>query len=153
MKRNWQSGVTLIETIVFLVVVSIALAGLLKVFNSAVVSSTDPVVRVRALEIAQAQLDEILARKFDENTPVGGVPACGSSGAPVCLGVSPDGDFDDVGDYSGFIDNSKPGHAVSVSVVNAGTDLGLTSGNAKLVSVTVTYEGDQLVLSAYKVNF
>src|SRR5688572_1380949 len=66
-----QSGVTLIETIIFIVVVSIGLGALLMVFNQSVVKSVDPVIRIKALEKGQALMDEILARKFAENTPTG----------------------------------------------------------------------------------
>jgi MSHA pilin protein MshD len=153
-KSRCSQGVTLIETMVFLVVVSIALVTLLRVYNQAVVNSVDPLLQVRALELAQAQLDEILARKFDENTPTGGVPACGSLGAAPCLGIVPDGEFDDVGDYDGLLDNSHPNHTIAVSVVEAGAELALPASQARRISVSVTVGGsDTLVLSVYKTNF
>jgi len=149
-----QRGVTLIETIMFLVVMSIALLALLQTFNQSVINSVDPVVRVRALEIAQSQLDEILSRKFDENTPTGGVPACDSAAGVVCLGVTPGGDFDDVGDYDGFSDNSNPDHPISVAVVNAGNELGIPLAQARRITVAVGMPGgDSVSLSAYRANF
>ena len=152
--NNKQRGVTLIETIVFLVVTSIALVALVNVYSFAVVSSVDPAVRTRALELAQAQLDEVLSRKFDENTPTGGVPACDTAGGPVCLGITPDADFDDVGDFDGFVNNSDPNHTVTVAVVDAGDEIGLPLTRARRISVTVDLPGaDALVLSVYKVNF
>ena len=153
MQPAHEQGFTLVETIMFIVVVSIALVALLRVFNQAISGSVDPVIRVRALELAQAQLDDILARKFDENTPTGSVPRCGSASAPACAGIVADTDYDDVGDFNGFVDNSFAGHRVSVSVVNAGADLGLAAAEARLITVTVTYANDQLSLSAYRVNF
>ncbi len=147
-------GVTLIETIVFLVVVSIALAALVKVYSFAVVNSVDPVVRTRALELAQAQMDEILSRKFAENTPSGGVPACGSSGVPACAGIAPDGEFDDVGDFHGNPTISDPNHTISVSVTEAGASIGLPAAQARLIAVTVSVTAsDSLTLSVYKTNF
>ncbi|WGO97421.1 prepilin-type N-terminal cleavage/methylation domain-containing protein [Saccharophagus degradans] len=152
--KRYQSGVTLIETVVFLVVVSIALVALIRVYTQAVVSSVDPVVQIRALEKAQAQMDEILARKFDENTPTGGVPACDSSTGVACAGISPDADYDDVGDYNGFVDASETNYTVSVSVVNAGSELGLANTRARRITVTALMPGgNSVVLSAYKVNF
>ncbi|HRH78684.1 MAG TPA: prepilin-type N-terminal cleavage/methylation domain-containing protein, partial [Cellvibrionaceae bacterium] len=94
-------GFTLVELLFFLVVVAIGLGGLLKVFNDAVLHSVDPVLRVKAVEKTQALLDEILARKFDENTPSGGYPPCNSAGATACAGISADSGYDDVGDYNG----------------------------------------------------
>ncbi|WP_045861538.1 type IV pilus modification PilV family protein [Teredinibacter purpureus] len=147
-------GVTLIETIFFLVIMSVALTALLLVFNESVVKSADPVVRVRAIEIAQAQLDDILSRKFDENTPTGGVPACDSPSGVACLGVAPDGSFNDVGDYNGFVDGSDPLYPVSVSV--SAVSFGPTGAQvpARLITVTVGIPGgDALMLSTYRANF
>ncbi|MFL0802102.1 MAG: type II secretion system GspH family protein [Agarilytica sp.] len=154
MRSFRSSGVTLIETIVFLVVVSIALVALVRVYTFAVSSSVDPAIRTRALELAQAQLDEVLARKFDEATPTGGVPACNTTAGPLCLGISADTDYDDIGDYNGFVNNTDPYHTLTVSVSVAGADLGLPADQARLISVTSTIPGgDSLVLSVYKTNF
>lgn len=153
-------GVTLIELLVFIVVMAIALAAVVGVYSQAVRGSNDPLIRLRALELGQAQLDEILARKFDENTPNGGVPACDSTGGPVCAGIVADSDYDDVGDYNGFVDNSHSGYSIQVSVVEAGDDLGLIASRARLITVTVSApalstspSGSSINLSAYRVNF
>lgn len=154
MAKRTSSGVTLIETMVFLVVVSIALVALVRVYTSAVTNSVDPVVRVRALELAQAQIDEILSRKFDENTPTSGVPACDSTAGVACLGIVGDGDYDDVGDYNGFVNNSDPNHTLTVSVISAGDEIGLPLNQARRITVSTTISGaSDLVLSAYKTNF
>lgn len=146
-------GITLIETLMFIVVVSIALTSLISVFNQNVTNSVDPVIRMQAMEKAQALMEEILARKFDENTPTGGVPACGTSAGAACAGIAGDTDYDDVGDYHGFTQSSGP-FSLEVSVVSAGGDLGLASADARRVSVSVQGpDGKTLVLSAYKVNF
>lgn len=143
-----------------MVIMAAALTGLISVFSNFVVGASDPLVRVRALELAQAQLDEILARKFDENSPAGGVPACGSSAGVACLGISPDGDYDDVGDYNGYSTTSFSPYTINVSVSNAGADLGLAANAARLIQVTVSTPatsgsnaGSPVILSAYKVNF
>lgn len=144
---------TLVETMVFLVVVSIALVALVRVFSQGVSDSVDPVVRARALELGQATLDEILARKYDENTPTGGVPACNSTDGPPCVGIAPDGDYDDVGDYHGISDTSSPYHTIDVTVTDA-NGAGFPAVQARLITVTVSLpDGDSLTLSAYKANF
>ncbi len=150
-------GFTLIELIVAVVVISIALIALIRVFNQAAINSIDPVVQIRALECAQAKMDQVLARKFDENTPSGGLPACGSAdaGASACLGISAEAALDDVGDYQGHVDNSLDQCQISVAVINAGTQLGLGSNNqARRITVTATSTGGgSAVLSAYRTNF
>ena len=148
-------GVTLVELIVFIVVISIALAVLLNVFAFQVTNSVDPVARVKALERGQAVLDEILSRKFDENTPTGGVPACDSPAGDPCAGITtPDSGLDDVGDYNGTTDNTDPDYPVAIQVTSAGGDLGIAANQARLVTVTVTIPGGEtLTLNAYRVNF
>ncbi|WP_018277613.1 type II secretion system protein [Teredinibacter turnerae] len=150
-----ERGITLIETIVFLVVIAISLTALAMVFDQRMSheSSVNAAVRLRALEMAQAKLDEILARKFDENTPPGGIPACGSANGPACAGIVPDTDFDDVGDYNGY-NESNGVHALSVNVVEAGSDFGQANNLARRITVTVSVPGGSpLVLAAYRVNF
>ncbi len=157
--RAAANGVTLIEVLVFLVVVGVALAATLRVFSENVVRSSDPLIQVRALELAQAQLDDILARKFDENTPTGGVPACGSVGGPACAGITADSDYDDVGDFNGFNDVSHTGYAIAVTVEAAGDELGLAAAAARKITVVVTTpatsraSSSSVTLAAYKVNF
>lgn len=144
---NQQAGVTLFELVVFIVVVSIALGALFSVFNHSMINSVDPIIRVRALECAQAKLDEIIARKFDQNTPTGGIPACGSAeiGASACAGIVAGAGFDDIADYDGqnFIDGD-----CNVNVVVSGGD------SVRLVTVTsVMPDGNNIVLSTYRTNF
>jgi MSHA pilin protein MshD len=47
-----QSGISLIELIMFIVIVSIALAGVINVLNLNTSHSADPVVRKQAMAIA-----------------------------------------------------------------------------------------------------
>jgi MSHA pilin protein MshD len=126
------------------------------VMNNHLSNSVDPIVNTRALECAQAKLDEISARKYDENSPTGGVPACGSgeSGSAACLGVVPDGDLDDVGDYNGQVDTVDSNCSIAVTVVNAGTDLGLSNDQARRITVDVTSPGGgRATLTTYRTNF
>ena len=156
-RQSLHCGFTLIELIVFIVVISIALTGLFSVFNQSMVNSIDPIVRVRALELAQSKLDEILVRKFAENTPTGGVPACGSFdfGGVACTAIqgAADTDLDDVGDYHGQ-PSTDGSFTIAVAVTEQGTEIGLTNNQARRVSVTVTMpDAATLTLSGYKVNF
>lgn len=149
-------GFSLIEMLVFIVIVSIALVALIRVFNQAAINNVDPVIQIRALECAQAKLDEILGRRFDEASPTGGIPACGSAeaGARACAGIVADTDLDDVGDYNSHSDSSLDNCAVTVTVTSAGTDLGLPNAEARRIIVTAnSVGGGQVTLSAYRANF
>lgn len=160
-------GFTLIELMVFIVVVSIALGALMRVYQQAVSTSVDPIIRVRLLELAQSKLDEVMVRKFDHNTPSGGIPACDSSGGgasancTLALGregtesCASTGSLNDVDDFHNCADSPYANYSREVVVSYAGTELGLASNNsAKRIQVTVTLTGvDVISLSAYRANF
>ena len=74
-----ERGFSLIEVIVFIVVVSVALAGIASLFSTNVKNSAVPLIRERTISLAQSYMDEILAKQWDQNTPVGG--GCIISGA------------------------------------------------------------------------
>jgi len=59
-----QRGMTLIELIVFIVIVSVALAGILTVFNITTKSSADPMIRKQMLSIAEGLLEEVMSQPF-----------------------------------------------------------------------------------------
>lgn len=136
-----QRGVSLLEMIVFIVVVSIALGALLSVYTQSARSNVDPIIRLRLLEAAQSRLDEVIALRYDEATPTGGVPHCNP-----CTGGSNPVRLSNVSDYNGFPDSPYPNYSRLVSVT--------TDGNRKLITVTVTSpDGQSLALSAYRYNF
>ncbi|MDN3640175.1 type II secretion system protein [Simiduia curdlanivorans] len=154
--QPYQLGASLIELIVFIVVVSVSLVGILSVFNSSMYHSVNPIVQISAIELAQAKMDEILARKFDAASPTGGVPACGSAepGSVACAGISPNGVYDDVGDFDGQVESPLTGYTLTTSVVNAGADLGLAADQARRITVAVAMpNGETIQLASYKVNF
>jgi MSHA pilin protein MshD len=59
MTKSLQRGFTLIELIIFIVIVSAGLAGILSVMNTVVKSSADPLVRKQAIAIAESVMEEI----------------------------------------------------------------------------------------------
>lgn len=146
-------GVSLVELIVFIVVVSIALLALVGVFNYALNNNADPLIRTRALEAAQSKLDEIIALKYDAATPTGGIPACDYEGVggdssddgPPCTNT-PETDYNDVDDFDGWSDEPYTNYQRSVSVVSA--------GNIKTITVSVQAPtGETIRLAAQRANF
>lgn len=154
-----QQGFTLIEMVVFLVVVATASTALFKVYNYSLINQGDPLIRVRAIELAQARLDEVLALKYDESTPTGGIPACsngsivpGSLGGAATATTSsacnntPDGNMNDVDDYNGVADTPVSGYTRTVTVT--------TSGNLKTITVVVAGPKNvSWTMSAIRANF
>jgi MSHA pilin protein MshD len=142
-----QRGVSLIELIAFLIIVGIASGALFKAYNYSLLHSVDPLIEMRALELAQAKLDDIFALKYDENTPSGGIPACGSAtaGALVCTN-NPDGNMNDVDDYNGAVDVPYTGYTRTVTVATAASE--------KLITVTVSAPQNwTITLAVVRANF
>ena len=80
-----QRGSSLIELIMFIVIVSVALAGILLVMNVTTKNSADPLVHKQALAIAESLLEEVELMPFtycDPNDPA----ATTATGAAGCTG-------------------------------------------------------------------
>ncbi len=138
-----QRGFTLIEVIIFIVVVGAGLAGILQVINVTVAKSADPVVAKQALTLADSILSEVMQKDYS-----------GSGGTTRDTFVSVD-------DYNGktktlFTDWPTTLSAYDVSiVVGAATNLGgSTPVPAKKVTVTVSRGTDVSVsLSSFRSNY
>ena len=75
-----QQGFTLIELVMTIVILGLA-ALVVSSSLTALTHSSDPMLREQATALAQALMDEILAKKWDENSPNGGNP-------PICTAES-----------------------------------------------------------------
>ena len=91
-RRTAQRGVTLIELVIFIVVVSIAVVGLLQIFTHTTASSADPQLRKQALAIAEAMLDEIEGARFTFCDPLADPAAdMATNAAPFDSSTNPTG--------------------------------------------------------------
>ncbi len=103
-------GFTLVEAIVSMLLISIAAIAMASAMGLAFSHSSDNLVHTKSVQLARSYLEEILARRFDENTPVGGLPPC-SALAVSCSSLGNDAEtrssYDDVDDYHG-LDESPP---------------------------------------------
>lgn len=70
--RRAQAGVTLIELILFIIIVGVALAGIVGVMNLTTKNSADPLRRKQALMIAEGLLEEVQLAKFTWCDPSSG---------------------------------------------------------------------------------
>jgi MSHA pilin protein MshD len=59
-----SSGFTIVELVLFIVVVSVAIAGVLSVMNLTASHSADPQIRKQALSIAEALMEEVSLARF-----------------------------------------------------------------------------------------
>ncbi|MCR4301278.1 MAG: type II secretion system GspH family protein [Sulfuricaulis sp.] len=164
-------GVTLVELIVAIVIIGVALAGVLMVFVRNTGASADPVITHQSLAIAEAYLEEILAKRFA--VPVAG-PEGGESRA----------NYDEVDDYHNLANNGcltvvqgysataacpAPGSCIcdqsgqpidglqnyvaTVQVLARALTV-VTASNAERVEVTVTSPfGGSVLISGYRTNY
>ena len=80
-----ERGVTLVELIIFIVIVSSAVAGVLLTLNMATRSSADPMIQKQALAVAEALLEEIQLQPFTYCDPDDSAAATANSAAD-CTG-------------------------------------------------------------------
>lgn len=66
--RPYQSGFSLIETVIGIAVFAVAMTFILTAFLPMVSKQAEPVYQLRAAELGQAMLDDALSRSFDENS-------------------------------------------------------------------------------------
>ena len=169
-----QAGFTLIEIIIGIVALAISLSIITTLIVPAEQQSADQIHQIKAAELGQGVLDEILGRAFDENSDhAGSVWRCNETGRPACTaqasfgadnGESSRDLFDDVDDYDGFnskvnstnqnLDKGYNSFQIAVSVIYDGTALGLANTLAKRVTVTITTPlGTAVEFTGYKSNF
>ncbi|MET1255696.1 type IV pilus modification PilV family protein [Aliikangiella maris] len=169
-RKYKQSGYSLIELIITIVLTSITMVIFYAIYAQSQLRSVSPVIQVKAAQLAQAYLEEISLKKFDHFSPAGNASPCNSPSAPSCSSsLGNEGEsraqFNDIDDYEG-LNESPPrdalgniragfnGFAVSISVSYAGNDFGLSVQDIKRIQLTVTSpEKDQYVFADYKGNF
>lgn len=172
-----NQGMTLIELIMFILIISVGLVGILSVLNVAVFHSADPMVRKQMLSIAEALLEEAEAQPFTYCDPeldagwdtAASVAACTT---PEVLG--PEGSqtrtssthpFNNVSDYDGLslspitdISGNNPapaGYTATVTItrealggIGSGTTLDMVR-----IAVTISRGSDSLTLEGYRARY
>lgn len=157
-----------------MLLISIAALGISYVLGVGFRHQADALWQSKAVALGQAYHEEIASRRFDETTPVGGVPPC----SPATVACSPavgfnDGEaraeFDDVDDYNGILDsppldslgNPRIGYdsfTVSVTVTYADPALAAALGlddatDTKVVRVSVSNPAGSLEFTALRGNY
>jgi len=140
-----QSGLTLIEVTVAIVVIATAAATLLGLTSTLATRSADALVASQATSIASAYLSEIVAKPYDD--PNGGTETDRAA-------------YDDIGDYLGIDSVIRDSRGVAVPglggyqvevVLSGQVNFGAPAVPARLVTVNVTdLLGQRTSLGAYK---
>lgn len=143
-------GFSLIELVIFIVVVGVGLAGVLAVLNLATQKSADPMVRKQALMIAEQMLEEIALQPFGPNA--GG---CTYATRKNC---------NDVDDYNGFSSSTildlsggpvsgLSGYSLAVTVSSTADLAPVPGTDARRITVTVTGRGESVTLVGYRTRY
>lgn len=156
-------GFTLIETIVFLLVVGIGVAGLLSAMSTAIRFSADPLPQKQALALAESLMEEITSAGFTfcqpqdpnflsaTNTAQCTAALIENVGPDTISGVTETRPFDNVNDYVDAFGTPKSiaatdlssgiaapaGYQASVTISEFGI-AGILATESLLVKVTVT---------------
>lgn len=149
-----QRGISLIELIMFIVILSVAVSGVLLVMNNVNRNSADAVMHKQALASAESLLEEVELQAFTK-------PAGGFAGPFTPANRA---NFDTVTDYNGFatvgIFSASTGTPIpglgsyNANVTVTPTALaGIAAANSLFIEVTITDpQGNVMRLSSYRTN-
>jgi len=181
--RRRAAGVTLIELIVFIMVVGIAVIALLGVLSLTTKNSADPLRRKQALMIAEGLLEEVQLAKFTFCQPTAGNVETAANAAACDGGLAENWGaegtvrpHDNINDYvaapnkatAAFDANGQlvdanggpmpAGYAATVTITpQALQGVGAAGVNADTdalrIRVTVGYDSEQLVLDGFRMRY
>ncbi|MEI7841677.1 MAG: type II secretion system protein [Gallionellaceae bacterium] len=153
-----ERGISLIELIMFIIIISVALVGILLVMNQVTKHSADPLVRKQAIAVAESLLEEVALQDFSAES--------GVAHATVTATNRPNS-YHVVKDYSGG--DFSAGTGVGVASINGATILAnysasvtvvdqalgsITAGSAVRITVTVTDpQNNTLSIDGYRTAY
>ncbi|MFC0253521.1 type IV pilus modification PilV family protein [Massilia consociata] len=148
MSARRMAGVTLVELVIAIVILSVALAGLVAAFARATRASTDPVVTRQMVAIAESMMEEVLLKPY--------APAAGGSTRT---------DYNDIWDFNaypadspvtdigggGFNGLERYTVTVTVEALAAGGVTGIAAaGDAARIRVTVRHGAGSFTLTGWR---
>ncbi|MFY9260915.1 MAG: hypothetical protein WAO71_10455 [Gallionella sp.] len=147
-QRSKQYGASLVELVMFIVIVSVALAGILLVMNQTTRGSADPLLRKQAIAVAYSLLEEVQLQDF---TPASGVVVVACPVPPCVTQANRASTYHIISHYHGFATSGifavndaasasaiLPNYDASVTIVPQGVWNGIGAGSAVQIDVTVT---------------
>lgn len=104
-----QSGMTLVELIIAIVIINVGVMGVMLTFTTTVTSSVDPMIYKQMAAIADGMMEEIMLKPF-------------AAAAPAPAGGCARDTYNDIGDYNGY----NPGNICDISGANVASLSGYT---------------------------
>lgn len=150
-----QRGISLIELIIFIVIISVALTGILLVMNQVTRHSADPLIHKQAIAAAESLLEEIELQDF--------ISASGVTNAVTQANRA--SEYHIVNDYSGFtltgilpvsgvtpiagLENYNASVTITPEVLN-----GIAAASAVRITVTVTDpQNNAIAIDGYRTAY
>lgn len=142
-----QTGMSLIELILSIVIVSIALSGILGLVNLTVLHSPDPLVQRQAIAIAESYIEEISLLPITD-------PDGSNAGETRSS-------FDNIDDYDGLSDSGahdQNGNAITglenYTIDVTVSDQTISSVTMKAIAISVSRPGTSTInLTAYRAAY
>ena len=150
--RSRQQGVTLIELVISIVVLSVAIVGVLSALGTIAGRSADPMIREQSIAIAEAYLEEISLSQFAAVGSCPAVPGGRSNYSHICHyhGLSDTGAIDQNGNALGGLSS----YNINISVSNSSNLGGLAAAVTLRIDVNVTGPTNETFsLSGYRTNY
>ena len=155
--RKLQRGISLIELIMFIVIVSVALAGILLVMNQVTRHSADPLIHKQAIAAAESLLEEIELQDF---TSASGVPNAVTQ-------TNRSSEYHIVSNYNGFATTGifpfngataiadLASYTAGVTIDSTTSPLGtIAAGSAVRITVTVTDpQNNEIKIDGYRTRY
>lgn len=177
--KREQTGVTLIELVIFIVIVSLAVAGILAVMNMTIRHSSDPLVRKQAIAVAESLMEEVALHSFTFCDPSDAnfFTAADNTGCAVAANdqstlVWQAGEsrynnanpYDNVADYNGFTMTGITGidgtaiaelanYNAAVAITNVGATFGLGATEVLQIVVTVTSGAESVSVTSFRFRY
>lgn len=151
-----QSGMTLVELIIAMVIIGVGVAGIIGTYETTTKNSASPVLQKQVVAIAEGMMEEIQRMPFAAG---GAPPPAVLPGCPASRSA-----FDDVRDYHGYDCNDArdilgnlqlSGYRVQVSIAAGASPgfPGVSAADLLTITVTVTSGGATTTLVGWRTNY
>ena len=147
--RRTQLGFSLVELIIFIVVVSVGIVGILKVMDVSVKSSSDPMLRKQALALAESILEEVLQKARCDPDGVSGESTRDTKDDVLDFNLLPE--TIPAGPVFTGMPASLNGYTIKVEVPDV--DVPLNTIPARHVTVTVSINAESISLGGYRTRY